>query len=609
VTREDIVMRIGSLPMIAAALLVASVAYPCSEHASHRPIAEPLVVSGDPVRVGPWVSGSWYDPERSGEGFIVQYLPDDRALAMWFTFPAAGEEGAQAWILAQDGYVDGNTLRFPTVYRTFGGTFGDAFDPDAIERVAWGTLDIGFDDCNRATATYTGPATHGSGTRTLTRLSSLDELQCDGSRDLTPAGARALSGLRSTSGAWFVPNRSGEGWFIENLPDARSLVYWFTFDPQGHPAWTLGVGTRSGNRIVVQENAITRGTRFGPDFNPDDVERELWGTLTFEFSGCDSARVDYASVLPGYGSRRHDAVRLTRLAGAPCIDGTPKPRLAGTWTEKASLPAASQSEHAVTTLDGQLYALGGFGDLRAFKRFDPEANQWTRLPDLPAGRHHLAAFALDGGVFFVGGEMEGGGDQSVAAFRYDVADGTWSSRPELRFMFGSHAAVLHGRAYIGSQFGSLQEYDPRSREVRFIPQMDATPRDHSQVVAFLDEIWVIAGRQPETRKVSIYDPVSDRWRAGPSVARWRGGFAAAVVGHQIVIGGGEVLGATAQLEPSVEVYTAGEDVWRFAAPLPVPVHGVAGAAIDDGVFVVSGSTIAGSRFGATGRVFAITYEE
>ena len=138
---------------------------------------------------------------------------------------------------------------------------------------------------------------------------------------------------------------------------------------------------------------------------------------------------------------------------------------------------------------------------------------------------------------------------------------------------------------------------------RIEPARTLQERDHSQVVSFMGEIWMIGGRTPETGSVAIYDPVSARWRNGPPMANARGGFAAAVLGHRIVVGGGELLTGGVRLEPTVEVFTSGDSVWRPTLNLPVPVHGVAAGAAQGRWFLVSGSTIAGSFAGANGRVF------
>jgi hypothetical protein len=570
------------------------------------PLASAQVAVSGPYWPGPAVSGSWYDPARSGEGLILQFLPNGKALLIWFTYPPAGEAAEQAWLITELGSVDGSKLRFNAVYRPQGGVFGDAFNPDSISSVLWGTMELEFRDCNMLTLRYAGPTAFGSGERTMTRLTSLDQLACNGTRALTITGARALEGLRTKSGAWYVPSRSGEGWMIEELPDGRSLVYWFTYDPQGRQAWTIGVGTREGNRLEIPDNLITRGTRFGSGFDPAQVQGIPWGSLSFNFTNCDSVDVSYASILPGYGSGTRAGTRLAALAGAACLDGTPGPRTQGNWVEAAAIPGPAQSEHAATVLDGKLYIMGGFGDPHGFKRYDPVTNSWAILPAMPAGRDHLAAFAIDGGVYFSGGAPQDG-DFATAAFRYDIAANRWDPRPELSQSFGSHAAILNGRAYIGNLTGTLQEYDPNQRVARIISRaLPPRPRDHSQVVAFLGEIWMIAGRSPETTTVAIYDPVAERWRNGPSIARGRGGFAAAVVGDQIVIGGGEFLGPPIRLEPSVEIYTAGSTSWQFGPDLPIPVHGVPGAALNGRFYAVSGSTAAGAADAGTGRMFSIS---
>lgn len=558
-----------------------------------------------PFWAGPGVSGAWFDPARNGEGLILQVQPNGRALAIWFTYAPTGEAGEQAWLIAQDGEIDGDRIRFTQVLRPIGGRFGAAFDPAAVELQSWGTLELGFSDCDAATLSWSGPAAFGSGTRAISRLSTLDEVSCAGGRNLLSNGARSAAGLRSRSGAWYVPERSGEGWIVEELPDGRSIVYWFTFTPDGQQAWTIGSGVRDGTRLLIDDNRISRGTRFGDDFNAANVELLPWGTLDIDFAACNGASLSYASQLPGYGSATRAPVRLTRIAGAPCLDQLPGEVSGRSWVELAASPLPRQSELAVTTLDGALYALGGFGAPRSFRRYDRPSNSWSTLPDLPAGRDHLAAFALDGAVYLVGGSPNGSGDQTVAGFRFDVVNASWEPRPELEWTYASHAAIAHGHGYIGSSDGSLQQYDPQHRRVRRLFNSGSAERDHSQVVSFLDEIWVISGRTPERATVAIYDPAAESWREGPRIARGRGGFAAAVVGNRIVLAGGEVLTGGTYVEPSSEIYNAGAMIWVPGPDLPVPVHGVAGGAIDGRFVIVSGSTAAGLTTGATGRVFEL----
>ena len=88
-------------------------------------------------------------------------------------------------------------------------------------------------------------------------------------------------------------------------------------------------------------------------------------------------------------------------------------------------------------------------------------------------------------------------------------------------------------------------------------------------------------------------------------SRARGGFAAAVVGDQIVIGGGENINGAFRLEPSVEIYTAGRNDWQFGPDMPIAVHGVAAGGLNGRFYVVSGSTAPGTAVGNTGKLHSI----
>lgn len=602
---KSILIVAALLTFAAGAARACDLPHPPGWHLSQEKALFGPAETASSYRIGPALSGAWFDPQRSGEGIILQMLPDGRALAIWFTYPAAGEAGEQAWLIAEGGRIEGDRLRFEQVLRPQGGRFGEAFDPASVDYTAWGSLELRFTGCNGVELQWSGPPAFGSGSRALTRLSAIDETGCEGPNRLTASGGRAFDSLRARSGAWFVPSRAGEGWIIEDLADGQSLLYWFTFDSEGRQAWVVGSGARNGTALRIDNALIGGGTRFGAAFAADQVELRPWGRLEFDFSSCDSATISYQSSLPGFGSATRSAQRLTRLAGAPCLDAPPAATTALAWTESTRMPTPWTSELAVTTMGDALYALGGFGNTRSFRRRGTQAGSWSALPPLPAGRDHLAAFAVDGGVYMIGGAPNGEGDQSTAAFRFDTAQSRWEPVPQLGYMFGSHAAVLHGRAFIGNFDATLQEFDPRSREVFRIAPGSVQERDHAQVLAFLDEIWVVAGRTPETLSVDIYNPASRRWREGPYLNRRRGGFAAAVVGARIVVAGGEVISGRPYVEASSEIYAAGAEAWQLGPDLPHPVHGTAGGALGNRFVVVSGSPDAGSIENANGRVYEL----
>jgi plastocyanin len=119
------------------------------------------------------------------------------------------------------------------------------------------------------------------------------------------------------TGAWYDPQQSGHGLFLEVLPDGRLLAWWFTFGTDGRQVWFGGTGPIQGNRAVVTADQ-TLGGRWIPNFNPAQVTNLRWGTLTFTFTSCTSGRVEFSSNLAEFGAGAMQLTRLTAPAGVNC---------------------------------------------------------------------------------------------------------------------------------------------------------------------------------------------------------------------------------------------------------------------------------------------------
>ena len=544
--------------------------------------------------VGPAQSGSWFTPERSGEGFTLQVLEDGSAVALWFTYPPVGAPGAQAWIYADGGRVEGDRIRFTQAYTTRGPRFGPGYDRNQLQLLPWGTLEFRFTACNDAEVTYAGPASWGSGTRRLARLTHLAELECTGKRRLGSNGARSIEGLRGRSGSWFDPTHNGEGWTVEELPDGRTLVYWFTYDAAGEQAWTVGDAVSGpGGRVTIEANLRPVGARFGGAFDPAQVQRLPWGRLELEFEDCNAGQVRYASTDAAFGSGALRPVRLSNIAGITCVDGTPAVPASGAWSRGADMPVAL-SEIATAVIGNSAYVVGGIPNFSSFLRYDLATNQWQALPDTPNGRHHAVAIAIDGEVLVSGGFGVGGAPRGA---RFSIASGTWEASSMMPPAAASGGARFGGHAWFGDMSGALWQHDPRTGHARqFMPDFRA-PRDHSQVVAFQGELWMIGGRTElvsESASVSIFDPASETWRAGPAMRAARAGFAAAATPSVLLVAGGEILSGAFRTLSSVEAIGAGQQEWTALPNLPTAIHGVGGAVFGNAFFVIGGSTRAGN---------------
>ncbi len=132
------------------------------------------------------------------------------------------------------------------------------------------------------------------------------------------AGNRLIDG--SLSGSWYHPDRAGEGFMIEVLPDGRVIASWYTYDAEGRQVWLYGTGEIDEQGVARVEVYITDGARFGSAFDPNDVNLVLWGTLTFRFSDCDHGSVSFAPIVAGFESGTLSIERLSAIAGTRCSE-------------------------------------------------------------------------------------------------------------------------------------------------------------------------------------------------------------------------------------------------------------------------------------------------
>ena len=127
-----------------------------------------------PIREEAYLSGSWYDPTHSGEGYNIEVLVNNHVVIYWFSFDP---QGNRRWFFSLGDILDGK-LVFADVKTSSGGIFGPDFDPGTVVLKSWGTLELDL-GCNSGTATYNSTEEgFGSGTLNVVRLTSIDQLNC-----------------------------------------------------------------------------------------------------------------------------------------------------------------------------------------------------------------------------------------------------------------------------------------------------------------------------------------------------------------------------------------------------------------------------------------------
>jgi len=256
------------------------------------------------------MTGSWYDVNRDGEGYILEVLPNNTVLMVWFTY--LPNQAEQAWLIGT-GTLSNNRITFKDVQITSGGVFGPNFNPNLVQKSVWGDVSIEFDNCNSGTINYNSKfKSYADGDHSVTRLTSDDGLSCGNP-------SQSADPLQAITGTWYDPSHDGEGWLLEYLGNNSVLLYWFTYDDLGNQKWLLSVGSVDANNVMTFDSStMTNGTFFGDGFNTNNVNKFEWGTIQMIVNDCNSITVNYDSPLAIYNQGMLNAQRLTSIDGIEC---------------------------------------------------------------------------------------------------------------------------------------------------------------------------------------------------------------------------------------------------------------------------------------------------
>jgi hypothetical protein len=327
------------------------------------------------IPIGRGHGAIWYQPERDGEGWIVEILDQRTATLTWFTYD---EAGAQRWLFAV-GEIEGDAqIRFDRLHSARGGVFGPGFDPAAVQIETVGSARLSFAGCDDGTFSF--EAFGQSASYPLTRLTRTMAADC---ASLHGTPGEPVQPWATESGSWYDPARNGEGFQLQWSADGTAVMMWYSFDADGNPYWMVGAGQREGERIVFPALQTTHGGRFGAAFDPAAVERIDWGRLEFEID-CNAGVARYASSLPGFGSGELPIVALTHAVAGPC-PWTP-PRLTDLYDlEWIPLPIVSGTPDDVlaTSVADDGTVAGVHNASRTLKRWRPGDATWETLPGPP----------------------------------------------------------------------------------------------------------------------------------------------------------------------------------------------------------------------------------
>jgi hypothetical protein len=266
------------------------------------------------------------------------------------------------------------------------------------------------------------------------------------------------------------------------------------------------------------------------------------------------------------------------------------------WTRLPDAPIG-RSHVAKAVVDDQIYVIGGLlvgaGPTPAVDRFMPASGTWSSADPTPEPLDHAAATALGATIFVFGGRFA---RPTPAAYRYDVSAHAWHAiraMPEPRAAGG--AATIGTGIYIAGGYAtradeplaSAYRYDPAADTWDALPPLP-TPRQHVAVVAYRGQACVIGGGTRaggSSTAVECFDPNARRWTGLPSLPTPASDLDATTVGDLIVCaGGGDQRGQLA--------YVFDGTMWWRLPDLAVSRYGVAVASVGRTVYVLHGASVA-----------------
>jgi N-acetylneuraminic acid mutarotase len=262
-------------------------------------------------------------------------------------------------------------------------------------------------------------------------------------------------------------------------------------------------------------------------------------------------------------------------------------------------------ENAVVALEGEVFVIGGYADnatiVDRVEAYDPANDTWRSVAPLPSPRHHVNAAVVEGKIYVLGGLVTNSFNAIADTLVYDPALDAWTDltgMPAGTERGGATAGAIGARIYVagGYRGGSVVDfsaYDTLTDSWETLPDLP-TPRDHLVGGAIDGLFYAVGGRAGGIAgvqdPVDIFDPILGTWTTGAPMLTARAGCAAAALGSELFVLGGEGnVDAVSGVFSEVEAYDPLTDSWSTHPPMKTPRHGTGAAAIDGVIYVPGGA--------------------
>jgi N-acetylneuraminic acid mutarotase len=246
--------------------------------------------------------------------------------------------------------------------------------------------------------------------------------------------------------------------------------------------------------------------------------------------------------------------------------------------------------------------------------YDAKADKWIQGANMPSSRNHPAVCALDGKFYVFGGynwpccanyPWPYG---STNAWQYDPKANTWKTLADVPRRLGAGLAVpFDGKIYVmaGTDSGQYHSvafahvYDPATNTWKSLASMK-NAREHTKGVVVDSLIYVIGGHSVPTgsttrfnqANVEAYSPKSDKWYDKGTMPTPRGGIGLSYLGGKIYVFGGE--GADFSLFSRIDQFDPASGQWAKVNDFPDGgIHGHATVTYKGSAHLVAGNNPSG----------------
>lgn len=315
---------------------------------------------------------------------------------------------------------------------------------------------------------------------------------------------------------------------------------------------------------------------------------------------------------PQYESLRTPGrIGLPEIAKTQWVFDSPakKAENPGKWIDRAPLPLPRSEMAWATEHQGQMHLVGGYGEQRVDRNYhhvyDQQTDRWQAIAALPQGANHVGVATLDGKLYAIGGFIGQNHTPHAECFTYDAEKDAWTPIAPLPKPCGAASCVgYRGRLHavggaIGNSFATRASvnwhiaYDPKTGKWEERAPF-YTARDHTGIVVIRGRIHLIGGRVDTFYTNSnfhhAYDGTADKWEPRAPLPTARSGHGAVVYRGKIFCMGGE---GSNRVFGQNEAYDPAADSWEQYAPMKTPRHGLGAVTIGNMIHVAGGGPIMG----------------